>query len=243
MTPELTREELVASLDAVIDSMLYKAEIRRPPIDAFAVAGALRLTVASDNRQLGRARFVRLRAADVSQHGAILVRPDPRPERTQWAVAHEIGESRVEEVFTRLSVDPHEVVDRTREQLANQLANRLLMPSRWFERDALRLDWDLLKLKARYATASHELIARRMLEFTPAVIITVFDDNRVTWRQGNTSGRVPPLAPAERACQQRVAATGEPHREATSMGTIQAWPIHEPGWQREILRVALADID
>ena len=64
--------------------------------------------------------------------------------------------------------------------------------------------WDLLELKRRFATASHELIARRMLECRPAVIVTIFDQGRIAFRRGNLPGRVPPLSPAERACWQGV---------------------------------------
>ena len=48
--------------------------------------------------------------------------------------------------------------------MANNLAGRLLLPTAWFVADAAAENWDLIALKHRYATASHELIARRMLE-------------------------------------------------------------------------------
>ena len=76
-------------------------------------------------------------------HGSILLRPDPRPERLQWAVAHEIGESCAYQVFERLAVDPHEAPPGSREMVSNQLAARLLLPREWFGDDARRLAWDL----------------------------------------------------------------------------------------------------
>lgn len=243
MTSEFTREELAAALDEAVRDALDEAGICYPPVDAIAVASALGLTIATDDRQAGRARFVRLREGEAAEHGSILVRPEPRPERLQWAIAHEIGESRVERVFARLSIEPHEVGGRDREQLANQLANRLLLPRAWFERDALRCNWNLLTLKSTYATASHELIARRMLDFAPPVIITVFDNGRQTWRQSNVAGRVPPLAPPEHDCWQLAHETGKPHSDEISAAKIDAWPIHEPAWKREIVRTALADAD
>ena len=65
-----------------------------------------------------------------------------------------------------------------REQVANRLANALLLPRRWFAADGLEHDWDLLELKEHYVTASHELIARRMLDMRSPIVITVCDQGR-----------------------------------------------------------------
>ena len=100
----------------------------------------------------------------------ILLRPEPRFERRQWAVAHEIGEHVACRVFALWGVDPRETQANAREHVANNLAGRLLLPTAWFAADAVACGWDLLGLKARYRTASHELIARRMLECRPPVI-------------------------------------------------------------------------
>ena len=60
MLPEYTREELAAGLDRVAEEILEKAGIRTPPVDAFLLAQALGIAVALDDRQEGRARYVRL---------------------------------------------------------------------------------------------------------------------------------------------------------------------------------------
>ena len=114
----------------------------------FRIAEALGITVALDDCQSGRARYVRLSDQSASRPKAtILLRSDPRLERRQWAVAHEIGEHAAYRVFNRLGVDPCESSPRAREQIANQLAGRLLIPSHWFGEDAAALNWDLLALK------------------------------------------------------------------------------------------------
>ena len=86
------------------------------------------------------------------------------------AVAHEIGEHIAYRVFARWGADPVETAANAREQVANWLAGRLLLPTAWFAADGTACGWDLLALKARYNTASHELIARRMLECRPPVM-------------------------------------------------------------------------
>lgn len=244
MSPDLTLEELTHGLDAVAEEILAHCGWEQPPVDAFKIAQAMRITIALDDCQEGRARYVRLRDRSASLPKAtILLRPDPRLERQQWAVAHEIGEHAAYRVFDRLGADPRESSPRAREQVANQLAGRLLIPSCWFSRDALVCRWDLLELKQRYSTASHELIARRMLEFRPAVIITIFDQGRVTFRRSNLPGRIPPLSPAEKTCWQWIHENSEPRETTVGLSSIRGWPVHEPDWKREILRFEVADFE
>ena len=244
MLPELTRHDLAAALAEVAAKLLEAAAISAPPVDAFAVAEACGLVVLSDDQQAGRARFVRLRRhAPGFGQGSIFLRPDPRPERLQWAVAHEIGESRAADVFRLLGVRAGEAPDGARESVANGLASHVLLPMEWFRADGIEFRWDLLKLKRRYATASHELIARRMLDFEPSAIVTVFDQARITWRHWARAGRPPRLAAEERRCWQTAHVAGRPQRRAHQGLTIRAWAIHEPDWKREILRTELPDGD
>ncbi len=120
--------------------------------------------------------------------------------------------------------------------VANQLASRILLPHDTFAIDGPGCDWDLVELKSRYATASHELIARRMLDFSPPVIITVFDHGRRTMRRSNLSFRTPPLGEMEHAAWRACHDQGQTISEADYTCRVRAWPVHEPQWKREILR-------
>lgn len=236
MLPELTQDEFSAALDVVAGDVLSGLAIAGPPVDALDVARALGLVVAWDPSQQGRGRVVRLRAAaDRAPQGSILLRPDPRPERLQWAVAHEIGETCACQVFDRLGVDPREAPFGTRETIANQLAGRLLLPCAWFADEGRQSDWDLFELKRRFTTASHELIARRMLEFSTGITITIFDHGRKTFRRGNLPGRQPPFG----QLQQLAWRTAHEHSRATELTDhrcrARARPVHEPDWKREIV--------
>jgi Zn-dependent peptidase ImmA (M78 family) len=242
MLPELTQEEVAARLDGAVDDILARCGSYLPPVNAFEIAEMLGITVALDDCQEGRARYVRIRdRSGMSARPAILLRSDPRRERMQWAVAHEIGEHVAHRVFKELRVDPRQAPPRAREQVANQLAGRLLIPSRWFARDAAACGWDLLELKRRYRTASHELIARRMLECSPKVIITIFDHARITFRRANFAGPAPPPSQTEMDCQRSVHETTKPREMTVGLCTIQCWPVHEGEWKREIIRFELAE--
>lgn len=236
MLPELTQDEFSLALDAVAGGVIALGDVG-PPVDAVRLARALDLAVAWDAAQPGRGRIVRLRGyAGAKEQGSILVRPEPRPERLQWAVAHELGEACAFQVFDHLGVDPREAPAGAREMVANQLAGRILLPRRWFGEEGRRCGWDLLALKARFATASHELIARRMLDFAVPIAITIFDHGRRTFRRGNLPGPIRELAPLELAAWRSAHDAAKPAIEADSACRVQAWPVHEPDWKREILR-------
>ena len=240
MLPEITQEELSAAMDAVAMEIVDGVGIDRPPVDMVAAARSAGITVATDDRQRGRARYVRLQGIrGRGPRPAILLRPEPRAERRQWAVAHELGEHVAHRVFSALLVDAREVAPNAREMVASQLAGRLLIPAPWFAADAAACRWDLAVLKSRYSTASHELIARRMLDFPPPVIITIFDQGGIHFRRSNVPGLVPPPSSTERACWQTAHDQNRPHACSDGTQAVQAWPVHEPGWKREILRTEL----
>lgn len=238
MLQEIPLEELAMTLDDTAARLVATAAIHEPPVDALVVAHALGIAIATDDRQPGRARYVRLAGfAGMTAQPSILLRSEPRIERRQWAVAHEIGEQAAHEVFSRLGVDPCVAPPAARETVANQLAVRLLLPWKWFVPDAIACDWDVLELKQRYATASHELLARRMLDFSLPVVISVYDHGGLSFRRGNSAGRTPPPSPLERVCRSTAHETGMPCSDRDPVHWVQAWPIHEPGWKREIVRV------
>jgi len=236
----LTAEELAGALDTVAQTALEAAGAKGPPVDAFHLAEALGMVVAWDEQQEVRGRYVRLVSSwSARPRPTVLLRPDARPERRHWALAHEIGEHLAWQVFDRLAVELVETGRAAREMIANQLAGRLLVPTGWFRGDAAECDWDLAALKTRYATASHEVLARRMLDAGPPAVITVFDQGEVFWRRSNVPGRVPRLAETELRCWQACHQENRAVRLEQDEFTVRAWPVHEDFWRREILRTEI----
>jgi Zn-dependent peptidase ImmA (M78 family) len=235
MLAEITVEDFAAALDSVASELLAAGAVTKPPVDAKWLAGELGIAVCWDDAQASRARIVAPAEAGYAPP-AILLRHDVRPEREQWAIAHEIGEATAYRVFAALGVDPREAPPAAREEVANRLAGRLLLPTMWFARRGRTTDWNLPCIKEAFATASHELIARRMLELPPPVIVTVFDQGRLSWRRSNVVGRVPPISDDERAAQRLAHELGDAATIDSRSGRVQAWPVHEPDWKREILR-------
>jgi hypothetical protein len=248
MLAEIPADQFAAALDACAAEVLWEAGVTEPPVDATLVAERLGLVVAHNSTLACRGRLVELadpRGGDAAQ-GTIVVGPAERPERLHWAVAHEIGESVAYRLFAALSIRPDDAPEDAREQVANHLASCLLLPRDAFAADGPRLDWDLLALKQRYSTASHELIARRMLEMSVPIVVTLFDLGRIRWRRTNTLSRPPQLLPDESSVWRIAHESGQPASanldpSATGLESVQAWPIHEPDWKREIVRSAVAD--
>jgi len=222
------------ALDDVVDELLDAAGVAGPPVDAFAVAAAMRLDVVFDRSQPVRGRHKRLGGKPT-----VFLRPDDRPERNQWALAHEIGEAvawRVAEQAGEADTLPA----GAREEIANRLASRILLPSRWFFADAAVLDDDLFALKPSYATASHALIVLRLLDRDAPGVVTIIDNGRTTCRKSN-AGAPPPLLPEERNAANEAHCTGRVGRRDGEAYRIRAWPVHEPHWKREIVWTAFAD--
>jgi Zn-dependent peptidase ImmA (M78 family) len=234
VTTAVLADKVSGILDEVAAELLEQAGVDRAPVDACQVARRLGVEILLDDSQAGRARHKRLAGRAV-----ILLKPDDRPERLQWAAAHELGEVVAHRVFERLNAAPGDMRPELREQTASLLATRLLLPIDWFADDARRSDGDLPTLKAIYRTASHELVAWRLLDLPRESTVTIFDHGRVTRRRSNDGRRPPPLIPQECAVWQGTHFTGRPREERLENLRVRFWPIHEPGWKREILRAEL----
>lgn len=241
MWGDFSKDQLDTALDATAEELLWEAGIPQGPVDAFVVARRIGIKVAEAPQGTHRAQFLRV-AGEGAGTPVITLAEDDRHERRQFAVAHELGEFAAPRVFEHLRVDPRHLPITQRERIANQLAGRLLVPSRWLKEIGKEYQWDLPTLKDHFSTASHELIARRLLDMPPRVVVTLFDQGEVTWRRSNFAGQPGPLTGVEEQlwsdCHQLgVATTGILDEETTGgLVTVCCWPVHEEHWKREIMR-------
>src|SRR5207237_7038946 len=115
-------------------------------------------------------------------------------------------------------------------------AYRLLVASMWFATDAPQCDYDVLELKRRYRTASHEVIAWRMLDLPEPCIITILDNDHISRRRSNALRVRKKLEAPEQECQRYVHFYSRPTVVRENGWTVQGWPVHQADWKREILR-------
>jgi Zn-dependent peptidase ImmA (M78 family) len=234
---DLLREEVVEKIDRAVEELLRDAGIGAPPVDAIAIAQRhLGMTVSLDKQQPQRGRAQR--AAGKKQ---IYVRPEPTEERHQWTVAHEIGEHCKADILQRLGLSPDQTAVMAGESLANLFAYRLLVPAHWFATDAPDLDYDVLQLKGRYRTASHEVVAWRLLDLPQPCIITIVDNDHIHRRRSNGWRIRRELTPAEQQCQRYVHFHSRARLVQENGWTVQGWPVHQSDWKREILRSVIED--
>ena len=114
--------------------------------------------------------------------------------------------------------------------------NRLVVPAAWFTTDAPDFDYDVLELKQRYRTASHEVIALRMLDLPEPCIITILDNDHISRRRSNGWRVRRQLEAPEQECQRYVHYYSRPSVVQADGWTVQGWPVHQADWKREILR-------
>jgi Zn-dependent peptidase ImmA (M78 family) len=232
MPEDLLREDVVAVVEGMVEEMLKHGGIVQPPVDAIALAQQhLGMTICLDKDQSQRGRAQR---AGGKQR--IYLRPEPTEERHQWTVAHEIGEHLKPALMERLGLEPAEVKAMAGESLANLFAYRLLVPSCWFAGDARALDFNLLKLKERYGTSSHEVIAWRFLDLPEPCIVTIVDNEHISRRRSNAWPTRRKLEPAEEKCQRYVHHYSRSKMIQEAGWTVHGWPVHQIDWKREILR-------
>ncbi len=222
-------ENWASACDDVVAELLAAADLAGPPVDALFVGQRLQHRLAWDAQQSTRGRLVR-RDGETT----ILLRPEERPERVQWAAAHELGESVAWRVYQLAGCDADEITPRQREQLANEIAQRLLLPTQWFQEFLRVSDGDLTALKAQFTSASYELIACRLLDFADARVVTIWDQGRQTRRLSNLPARTPPLTAVEKQVWRQTHASATATCRTGSFGRIRGWAIHEPEWKREI---------
>jgi hypothetical protein len=228
---------VAAAVDGAVAELLDAAGVLAPPVDAVRLAQEhLGLTVCLDRGQTTRGRAQRTAGGR-----QIYLRPEPLRERHQWTVAHEIGEHLKLSLLRRLGARHDDLHRFTGEGLANLFAHRLLVPTAWLAEDARSLGYDLPALKRRYATASHEVLAWRLLDLPAPCVMTVVDNNHVTRRASNAWPVDRQLTAVERRCQEYANYYSRPRSESEGGWSVTAWPVHQPDWKREILRSVLEE--
>jgi hypothetical protein len=232
MIEDLSREEVVGTVDCLVEELLRTAGVEKPPVDAIALAQKhLGMHICLDRGQPQRGRAQR-----AGGRRQIYLRPEPREERHQWTVAHEIGEHLKTELLQRLGAEPDQTRAMAGESLANLMAFHLLVPQCWWMSDAPARGYDLLELKQQYATASHEVVAWRLLDLSEPCIVTIVDNDQIYRRRSNAWPIRRVLEPVEQECQRSINRDSRPRVVRDNGWTVQGWPVHQSDWKREILR-------
>lgn len=231
MGDDLTREEVLGLIDRMVEQILDQAGMVEPPVDALSLARdpfgmEIRLESGSSPSRIYPRRSV---------SPSLVLDSDWTEEVSQWKAAQAIGFYLKPKILDQLGCGK-DLAMGFGESLANLLAQRLLVPLPMLADEFRRSDQDLLVLKERFSTASHEIIALRLLDLPDPCIITIVDNGHVVKRRSNSWRVRKELAPLEKQVQQYVKKYSRPQSIHESGWSIKGWPIHESDWKREILR-------
>ncbi|HVK07467.1 MAG TPA: hypothetical protein VM597_01690 [Gemmataceae bacterium] len=242
---DFTAEDLFDAVDRLVGELLTHHGFEEPPVDAVALAQeAFDLTVREadeeDDPRQGRfgPRPPRRRGREV------VFRPDQSEESRQAVCARACAKELIPAVLTRLGVAPGTENKSAQTSLVGLIAPRLLLPTRWFGRDARKSGYDLFAIKDRYPTAGYEMIALRMLELDEPCVVAVVDDGIVATRRGNRAPATKTLTPAEELCLERIGRNGdrEPQTARRDGWTVHGWPVPSGPFNRIILRAVPEDV-
>jgi len=220
MSDDLAREEAHAAVGRAVADLLDATGVEAPPVDAVRLA-RLHLHLPEPADKKGK---------------------PPDAEGRQLQAARQIGDHLKADVLRHLGIGdgPKPLLG---ESLTGLFAARLLVPDGWLGDEARASGFDLEALKATFATASHELIAWRLLDLAEPSLITVVDNGHVTKRRANQWRASRALSEAEAECLEYVHEHSRPHRVRRGGWTAWGWPVHQVDWRREVLRAVPDDIE
>ena len=147
------------------------------------------------------------------------------PERRNWTFCHELGH-----LVSGHGADPSDEEERE----ADAFAAELMLPERDFIPDSKGMKLD--ELKELYPHSSWEVIARRCLQFHPAVL-SIFDQKELTLRVGSSELNFPPEPMKEEMEVMEECYDKRTHLRSKSTGiNIQGYYINQG---MDIIRVIL----
>ena len=164
------------------------------------------------------------------------------PEQQQKAAADGIARTLLPDILRRLDVVPGTENKQFAAHLRGLVVARLLIPTRMLRSAANRCKYDVLALKAAFATATTEAVALRLLDLDEPCVIAIVDDGVVATRRGNRTAEPKRLTAAEQECVDRVMALDLPHRVRTEGWTAQGWPVPDRAFRRILVRAVPDDV-
>ena len=236
---DFTAEDLFETTDRIVAEVLSLHDMPEPPVDAIALAQEafdLPVSVAEpDEDRMDAGRFGP-RPRRFRTRREIVLRPDMSDEARHAACARACAKELIPPILAKLGVVVGSENRSATNQLVGLVAPRLLLPSRWFAKDARKAGYDLIELKHRYPTAGYELIALRILDLDDPCVMTVVDDGVVSTRRANRFPATKKLTAAEQKCLEKITRHGDPQTARADDWTATGWPIPTGPFNRIILR-------
>jgi predicted transcriptional regulator len=239
---DFSQDELVEVVDRLAAGLLERAGVTGPPVDAIAIAEEhlgipVEVVEPAEEDERGRRR-PRPRPAG----SGIVLSADMTAEQRNKAAADGIARTLLPDVLRKLGVPPGSENKQFAAHVRGLVAGRVLVPTKLLRAALRECRYDLPALKERFATATTEAVALRLLDLDEPCVISIVDDGIVATRRGNRSPAGKKLEPPEQVCHDRVAELELPHRVRAGGWTVQGWPVPGRAFRRIILRAVPDDV-
>lgn len=239
---EFTTEELLEAIDKVVRELLDLHDVTEPPVDAVALVTdefeyvTREAEPEDDEPQQGRFGPRPPGSGGRGRRREVVFKPEQSDESRQAACARACAKELIPRVLARLGITVTPDNRPATSQIVGLIAPRILLPTKWFDRDARKAGYDLFALKDRYPTAGYELLTLRLLDLEEPCVVTVVDDGTIGTRRSNRYGVSKTLHEAERRCREKVAEEDEPQKVRFDGWSCWGWPIPGGAFRRIILR-------
>ncbi|HIE51523.1 MAG TPA: ImmA/IrrE family metallo-endopeptidase [Armatimonadetes bacterium] len=218
----MRKKDPVQAVRAFALDLVRQADFEEPPICPYSIAARNGLLVREEylvNSNTAYAmRVETLSSWLVTLHSGNL------PEERCWQLARKI----IEILF------PRKEGERLAEQVITAGAAELLLPTDWFDPLCRHYKYDLLVLKQKFGNVSYELLGRRVLLLTPAVL-TVVENAQLTLRLGSEGLHFPPWPTTQEL--DAIWTAHDKGRPVVSDGRhycVRAWPVRRSATDRVV---------
>ena len=215
-------EEISELLDSIVLRLLEACDVTQPPVEPRSMAKKLGIIYTEAQLEGRRGQSFRSRGR---QH--VQVHQSDRPERKNFALAHEIMEIQLKKAIHNPTLC---------HRWANLGASFLLTPTPWFREECLITDFDVAQLKSTFSSASWEVVSLRTLNFSES-IVTIVDNGRISRRKSSYPYHVPrKLSEEEHNALHKVLQTATAEHLHFPSCVVAGYPVFEGEHRRVILR-------
>lgn len=237
---DFSQEELFDACDRLVNGLLDRAGVTRPPVDALRIADehlGIPVEIVEPEEDDPDAPPRRRRPP-----AGIALTRDMTEEQRQAAAAQGIGRLLVTDLLHKLGILPGTESKQAATHFRGLIAARVLVPTRMLRTALRQHKYDLPALHAEFRTARIEAVALRLLDLDSPCVIAVVDDGVVAVRKGNGAPADRKLTVAEQQCYERVVKLELHERIRADGWTADGWPVPNRRFRRVLLRAVPDEI-
>ena len=172
---DFSPEDLFDTIERLLSGLLERAGVDRPPVDVLAIATD-HLGIPVEYTEPTVDDHGRRRAGFRRDTGGITLTDDMTPEQQNTAAANGVARALLPDVLRKLGIASGTESKQAASHIRGLIAPRLLVPTKLLRGELRTCGFDVLKLQARFRSATAEVVAQRLLDLDEPCVITIADD-------------------------------------------------------------------